>query len=95
MEPTPPAVVGIEMLSITDVDLQLKDNSAKHRTAKYEYPGLVVRRGESFNLTVTTANALPQGKFCFSLKSNLMQAVSFYVQFFWLRRKTCNQWNPA
>lgn len=65
MEPAPPPVIAIETLSITDVDLQLKDNSMKHRTARYEYPGLVVRRGESFKLTVTTANALPQGTFCF------------------------------
>ncbi len=64
MEPVPPPVLAMNTLSITNVDMQVKENSEKHNTARYQYPSLVVRRGESFKLIVTLDNTLPPGNVC-------------------------------
>ncbi len=63
MDIVPSPVHAMETMSITNVDMQVKKNSEKHRTSRYQYPGLVVRRGESFSIVVTVDNTLPHGKF--------------------------------
>ena len=61
-ETDPPPVVAMDMLAITGVDMHVRENSEKHRTSRYNYPHLVVRRGESFTVTVTMATPIPSGR---------------------------------
>ena len=53
--------IPIDMLEIDSVDLDMEDNRRAHHTLDYEYPGLVVRRGQTFNINLTTTKPLPRG----------------------------------
>ena len=58
----PPAIIPFDSLDIDHYDLNQESNQTAHFTDAYEYPGLVVRRGKSFTITVTTTKPFPKGK---------------------------------
>ena len=62
LKSAPEEPVEFDTLEIKEVDLNKSSNSSAHHTEEYEYPGLVVRRGQSFSIAVTTSRPLPTGK---------------------------------
>lgn len=56
-----PRIVPFDTLTIESVDLNLEANQVAHFTDAYEYDGLVVRRGQSFTITITTSKPVPTG----------------------------------
>ncbi len=56
------APIPLDVLEIKSVDLNLVGNRETHYTTEYEYPGLVVRRGQDFTINLTTTKPLPTGK---------------------------------
>ena len=48
-------------LEIEAINLNLAENRRSHHTDRYDEKGLVVRRGQSFSLTLTSKNPLTTG----------------------------------
>ncbi len=46
-------------LEIVQLGINQDENRTAHHTDKYDYPGLIVRRGQPFQLTLTAAKPLP------------------------------------
>ena len=57
-----PEVLDLDMLEVVSVDLHKVENSTAHHTDRFEHPGLVVRRGQVFAISITTNKELPQGE---------------------------------
>ena len=56
-----PHPIPIDALDIDYYDLNFEKNQTAHFTDAYEYSGLVVRRGKSFSITITTTKPFPKG----------------------------------
>ena len=56
--------IEFDTLEIKKVDLNKSFNNSAHHTEEYEYPGLVVRRGQSFSIQVTISRPPLAGKQC-------------------------------
>ena len=57
-----PTTVTLDTVEIEDVELNVTKNRSAHHTERYDYDGLIVRRGQPFNLTLVTKKPLPSGK---------------------------------
>lgn len=53
-----PTPVPINMVDIDSIELNLSANRTAHHTDRYDYPGLVVRRGQKFNITLNSSKSL-------------------------------------
>ena len=55
--PAPP-IVSLDAVDIQSIELNLSANRSAHHTASYDYRGLVVRRGQKFNITLNSSKPL-------------------------------------
>ena len=65
MVSTPPKnpVIPFDELDIKEVELNIESNRDAHFTSDYDYSGLVVRRGQSFSIGITTTKPMPTGMY--------------------------------
>lgn len=63
-EPPQRPIGGTDLnkIQVETVFLNLETNHSAHHTDRYDYDGLIVRRGQSFSLTLNTKDPLPPGK---------------------------------
>ena len=62
--------IPFDTLQIESVDLNIANNSSANSTEAYEYQGLVVRRGNSFTIDVTTSKPFPSGTYVQSYEAS-------------------------
>ena len=55
--PLPPTV-SLDKVDIESIELNLSANRTSHHTDSYDHRGLVVRRGQKFNITLNSKKAL-------------------------------------
>jgi hypothetical protein len=55
--PAPP-IVSVDSVDIQSIELNLSANRTAHHTSSYDYRGLVVRRGQKFNITLNSSKPL-------------------------------------
>ena len=57
-DPLTPPVVSLDTVDIQSIELNLSANRSAHHTTSYDYRGLVVRRGQKFNITLNSSKPL-------------------------------------
>ena len=60
-ETPPPSTVSLDTVDIESIELNLSTNRTSHHTDSYDHRGLVVRRGQKFNVTLNSKDALGGG----------------------------------
>ena len=53
-----PTTVSLDTVEIESIELNLTSNRSKHHTTSYDYRGLVIRRGQNFNITLNSSKAM-------------------------------------
>ena len=53
-----PSTVPLDTVNIDSIELNLSTNRTNHHTSSYDYRGLVVRRGQKFNITLKSSKVL-------------------------------------
>ena len=57
----PSKIPPTDHMEIESIDCHLNENRSYHHTNRYDDPGLIVRRGQSFLLTLMARQPLPPG----------------------------------
>ena len=63
-------------IEVTKVNLNSAKNQSEHHTLQYDTPTFVVRRGQKFTVTLTSAKVLPEGTKLVSRASFALKPVS-------------------